>query len=459
MPEIGAISFSGLATGMDTKNLIKELVRIAREPIRRLERNRAREEKKVSVFQELHSKLLAVRTAAKKLLTEIDFFVRADTLSDETALGASVTSTAQVGFYNITISALAKGGQETFVGVADHTAQDLSGTFTIQNASTNPTSFSISIDATGKSLQELRDAINSDANNDGYVTATILDRGSGANRYVLQIKANTPGTQNDLDVTATASLSKDTNANVTFAAVDASFSVDGVSFTRSTNTVSDAISGVTLSLKTETITAVTLTVSNDAGAIQSNIKTFISAYNDVLSYVKGKSTLDQKNPQNNGPLFGDATVRGITSRLQQRLTAAVAGLAEDYNALHDLGITTGTDGKFVIDETTLAAALAADTDKVGKIFMLSGGISGVADRVDEELAGMTDAVGGLLDIRVDGLQERIATLNDRMDTMERRITTYESTLTRQFAALERLVNTLQSQGTALGGFAFGQAQR
>jgi flagellar capping protein FliD len=99
-----------------------------------------------------------------------------------------------------------------------------------------------------------------------------LDTGSGTNRYRLQVKGNTTGTANGFDVTPPASLTLDTNTNVTFAASDASFTVDGVALTRSSNTVSDAISGVTLTLKSKTVTAATFTVNNDTATMQANIK-------------------------------------------------------------------------------------------------------------------------------------------------------------------------------------------
>jgi flagellar hook-associated protein 2 len=132
------------------------------------------------------------------------------------------------------------------------------------------------------------------------------------------------------------------------------------------------------------------------------------------------------------------------------MTDAVSGLTGDLNALNDIGITTGTDGKLAIDKTKLSDALATNTDSVSKIFIGNAGVSGVAVRVKSELTNFTNPIGGLIDVRVDGIQARITGLNDRIDVMERRMTSYESTLVRQFTALERLVGSLQTQGIALG---------
>src|SRR5919197_3754821 len=137
MPDVGTISFGGLATGLDTKTLISQLVGLAQQPIQRLEQSRSLDQKKISTFQEFNGKLLTLKTTSQKLLNSTDFFARTNTVSDDTKLDASVTSTAQTGNYAIAINDLAKTGQETFVGVANQTAQILSGTFTIQNAATN----------------------------------------------------------------------------------------------------------------------------------------------------------------------------------------------------------------------------------------------------------------------------------------------------------------------------------
>jgi flagellar hook-associated protein 2 len=450
MPDIGTVTFGGLATGLDTKTLVNQLVSLARRPIQRLEQSRTQAEQKVSTFQDFNSKLLALQTASEKLLNPTNFFARTGAVSDDAALDAAVTSTAQAGDYAITVNRLARVGQQTFLGVADKASQTLSGTFVIQNAASNPASFTISINTDGMSLEQLRDAINNDANNNGKVTATILDTGSGQERYHLQIKGNITGTANDFDVTSTASLSKDNSTNVTFAAEDAEFLIDGVSITRSTNVISDVIDGTTIILKNTTVESVRLTISNDVKVIEDNIKGFISAYNDVRSYIDSKSTLDQKDPQNNGPFLGDSTVRGIYVQLQQLMTDSVSGLNGDFNALNDLGITTGKDGKLAIDDAKLANALATNADNVSKIFIGNGGASGVAARVKSQLTNFTNPIGGLIDIRVDGIQSKISDLNDQIDLMDRRVTSYENTLVQQFTALEQLIASLQTQGNALG---------
>lgn len=354
-----------------------------------------------------------------------------------------------MGNYALSVHQLARVGQQTFVGIADQTAPTLAGTFSIENTGDGP-DFAISINADGMSLQQLRDAINQDPNNQGKITATILDTGAGQDRYRLQVKGNTPGTINDFNITSGASLSQDTDVSVTFSATDAKFSIDGVSMTRSTNIIADAIDGSTLTLKKETTEPVMVTVNNDMETIQNNIKSFINAYNDIRSYINSKSTLDQKNPQNNGPFLGDATVRGIYTQLQKFMTSAIPGLAENFNSLNNIGTTTDTNGKLAVDETKLSTALSTNIDKVSQIFMGTESISGLAFKVKSELISFTSPVGGLINIRIDGIQSRITTINDRIDVMERRMTSYENTLVRQFTTLERLVGSMQTQGNALG---------
>jgi flagellar hook-associated protein 2 len=458
MPEIGAISFGGLASGLDTKTLISQLVRLARQPMQRLEQSRSLEEKKISAFQEFNGKLLALKTAAQKLLTPTDFFARTVTVSDDTKLGVSATSSAQTGTYTITIDELARVGQEGFVGVADKTAQNLSGTFAIENAPTNPSGFAININTSGMSLEQLRDAINNDSNNDGRITANIIDTGPGENRYRLIIKGNVVGIVNDFDITSTASLTIDSDVNITFSANDANLTIDGISIIRSNNTISDIIDGVTLVLKEKSLSPLRFTVENDTLTMQNNIKSFILAYNEIRSYIDSRSRIDQKNSQNNGTFVGDSSVRGIYERIRKLITEPVSGLSEDYNAINDLGITTDIDGKLKIDDTKLMNAISTEPDKIREIFTGNSNIVGIAENIISELTNFTDPVGGLINIRIDGLRTRITSLDDRISLVGRRLMNYEATLVRQFMALEQLISSLQAQGGALGALRIHRQQ-
>jgi flagellar hook-associated protein 2 len=353
-----------------------------------------------------------------------------------------------VGNYKVTIGQLARIGQQTFVGVESKTSHTLSGTFMIGNAASNPSNFAISINTDGMSLEQLRDTINSDINNSGKVTATIIDTGIGVEHYRLQIKGNATGTTNDFSITSSSSLIRDNDVNMTFQAHDANFSIDGVSLKRSENIITDVIDGVTFTLKKNVLDPVIFTVDNDIGYIQSNIKTFISSYNEMRSYINSKSELDQKNPKNNGPFLGDSTVRGIYMRLQQLMTGEISGITENFSALHDIGITTGSDGKLNIDDTKLSNTLEKNSEYVSKMFIGTNIISGIASRVNFELNKFTNPIGGLINLRVNGIQSRITNLNDRINVVERRVSNYEKTLVRQFTTLEQLISSLQTKGNA-----------
>ena len=245
---------------------------------------------------------------------------------------------------------------------------------------------------------------------------------------------------------------------MTFTANDASFTVDGIALSRSNNIVSDVINGVILNLKDKTTSPTTITVGNDNAVIENNIKLFINVYNDVRSYVNTKSTLDQKNPQNNGPFLGDSTVRGINDRPQQLVTGPIAGLIDNFNAINDVSITTTSDGKLSVDYTKLSTAIVENIDSISKIFVVTSSVRGLAGRIEAELGQFTSPMGGLIDIRMDGMQECMTDLNERITVMERRITSYESTLVRQFTALERLVGAMQFQGSSLGSLGSGGTQ-
>jgi len=329
MAEIGPVSFGGLTTGLDTKNLISQLLQLARLPQKRLEQIRSRENARITAFKDLNSKLQALSTALKKLETAKSFFVRTPTVSDTTKLDATIADSSQatVGTFSIGVKSLLATEKFVFNNVASDTTT-VTGTnkdLTVKDQLTQATLFTVDTTNDGMSLQGLRDAINSATGNNGRVTATIIDTGDPITPFRLELTADAAGTARGFDVTLSSGfgLTQDTGASVN--ATDTVFSVNGTTYTRTTNTITDIISGVTLNLKgitdanDDATKRVTLTVSDDITAMANNIKAIVSAYNDVRSFVASKSTLDQKNPPNNGPFVGDGTVRGIIDRLQTEL--------------------------------------------------------------------------------------------------------------------------------------------
>jgi flagellar hook-associated protein 2 len=152
-------------------------------------------------------------------------------------------------------------------------------------------------------------------------------------------------------------------------AQDAVIRVDTLTLVKENNTISDVIDGVTLSLvKADTSIANTVVVSEGSvSSAKSNIESFVSAYNTVITDLYNTFYYDPDKPTDN-PLRGDYTVRGIQATLKDIVMNSMPGLTGDYTAFYQIGISADTTGKLTIDDAKLSDALDDDPLSVIKLF-------------------------------------------------------------------------------------------
>ena len=252
----------------------------------------------------------------------------------------------------------------------------ISGTLHDGTAATS-TDFAITGSTTvGDLLTQIQNAF-------GNVTASMNSDGK------IQVTDNTTGTSK-LAVNLKSTIT-DPNGGVldfgSFSAVgavktytlqkgeDASFSVDGMNMTSSSNTVTDAIGGVTLNLLGgDSNTTLTLNVSTDASAIETKVNSLLTAYNNVISYVNTQMTYNSDTSTTGGPLFGDNTLKSIKSQLQNMVVSAV-GTSSSIKYMSDIGITIGSDNKLTLNTSTFENALSTNYKDVVNIFADSGSSS------------------------------------------------------------------------------------
>ena len=229
------------------------------------------------------------------------------------------------------------------------------GTLTI---SVGDSSFSIEVAEGGNSLANIRDAINKSAANKG-VQASLLTDVEGTHLVLTSTKT---GADHALTVTASGGnggleQSRD-NMEVRSEAQDAIVFVSGYEIHSASNTVSNAIEGVTLTLKapTEEGSTVLLGVDRDDAAIQDAAKKFVDAYNSLAGTIKSLSRYDVAT-EAAGTLLGDAMLRNIESQVRKLISSPVSGVNGNYTTLASLGITTQADGKLKLDTVRFNAAL------------------------------------------------------------------------------------------------------
>jgi flagellar hook-associated protein 2 len=319
------------------------------------------------------------------------------------------------------------------------------GTFSFRVGGGDPVT--VAVDAT-TTLEGLAGAINS-ATDDAQ--ASVINDGTG---YRLVLRSAASGEANTITVTANAtSLGLPSGpvagGQLLQEAQAAVFSIDGLPMTRSSNRVEGAIEGVTITLKNEGTS--TLSVTADTTSVRTKIEAFVAAYNAAVTLVSSNSDYDAE--AGTGEAFtGESTARDIMTRLRSILGTRVAGLPEALRVFSQVGIKTEKDGTLSIDSSRLDATLSSDPNGVAELF--SSG-SGVAVSVHGYLDGVTDTISGSIAYRTKTLNTLVSKITDSVEKQEARLEEKEEDLIQQFAKLESIMSTYSTQASYLSGLLSG----
>lgn len=452
---MASISSPGLGSGLDINGIITKLMQVESLPLNALATKEASYQAKLSAFGSLKGALSSLQTAAQTLKNTSTFTGMSASVSDSTVFTATANSTASANTYDITVSKLAKAHSIRTNNLTDFAtgATFEAGTLSIQIGSGTATNITLTA---GKTLAEIATAINAASTgatamviNDGTYDRLVLTSGTTGASGAITFTATTTDDVN----TTTRALTNLVGANLTTvqAAQNAELTVGGVAITRSSNTITDAIAGVTLNLLKADITtppAAKLTVAKNTGTVTSAVNAFVKAYNDAISGIKQLTAYDAANKKAS-VLTGDSTARSIQSQLSNLVSASVSGIAGGISRLSDIGITMQKDGTLATDSSKLSAALADTTKDVASLFtQTSSGNEGIAVRFNTILEGIVGS-SGLIAGRTDGINASIKDLGKRADALNVRLTAIERRYRAQFTALDTLVASMNQTSTYL----------
>lgn len=435
---------------INVSSLVSQLVAAAQAPREALISNQTESvTAEISAVATLQSALSTFQSALTSLATPSAFNALAATTGDATVLSASADAHATPGTYTVVVSALAQAQQlrsSVFAQGADATV----GTGTL-SVSLGGTSFNVAIDGANDSLSGIASAINSASGNPG-ITATVLQGSQGA---YLVVSSSLTGSSNTIQIsesdggTGLAALTYGTGNTTNYtqetAPQDASYTIAGVAGTSPSNTVSNAVSGVTLNLLGTTGSdGTTLTVSNDTTTIQSNIDAFVSAYNTLLGSFQ---TLGGYNAatQTAGTLMGNGLLTNIQSQTNEALYSIVNTGSSVYNSLASIGITTNSNGTLSVNDATLATALTANQGAVSELFSGSGGI---ASTLNSEITNDLSSSGSIGE-ESQTLTTQENSLTAQSNTLTEQMAALSASLTQQYSALNAMLSTLQTTSAYL----------
>jgi flagellar hook-associated protein 2 len=386
-----------------------------------------------------------------------------------TADGKGVTATtaagAVAGSYAVNVTNIATS-QSITSGAFN--ATDKLGTGTMK-LSVGGKDMTINITDGNNTLSGIASAINSAPDNPG-VTAAIVNGKDGAH---LVLRSSSTGLANGIDIDVTSSdaaLNKldvtsststtgpdpddptktitvpehtvvDGSGNWTqsVAGQDALFTIAGTEVTSASNTVKDAISGVTLTLTSESVgDPQTLTIGQDTDGQKTAIEAFVTAYNNYVSTASSLTTFDatQAKGSQGGALLGDSMMNTIKNTLATIISKGV-GTGKDQVNLASIGITLQPDGTLKTDEDALTAAISSNSGTVASLF---NSVTGVAATLNNSLSSFL-STGGIIDTRTTALNADLKSIADQ----QTQLTAYTAQLTTSYNAQFTALNTLMSQ--------------
>lgn len=364
----GTSSIGGIISGLSTDDIISKIMSVAKQPVTDLTTKQADLTKQLSAWQEFNTRILALQTSSLSLADPTNFASNGVTSSDETLLTGTADATAASGTYYITVTSKAQTQQLASQGFAS--LDSAVGKGTIHFAMADSSVFDIKVDDNNNSLTGLRDSINKSGQG---VSAVIVNTGDAAKPYQLLVTSKGSGTKNAMTITSDSTDAGKIAINqVVQAASDATLELGSgagkISITKSTNSITDVIPGVTLNVNNfDTSKTVTLQVSTDTASIEKKVNDFVTQYNNIVDFLNAQFTFDmQGNSQ--GVLFGDYQLQILQSDLSSSIMTPAAGLSQDLKSLAQVGITVGTDGKLSVNTGTLDDALSNKLSQVNALF-------------------------------------------------------------------------------------------
>jgi flagellar hook-associated protein 2 len=416
----------GFGSGLDMPKLVADLAAASREPkVARFEARARTVQASISAVAQARSDLDGFASSLSALIAGGSLQSQ-PVVSDATLLDAKPRAGAQLGNFagEIEILQLARGQMSASGLFASSAAPVGQGTLTI---TVGTVATDVVIGATNDSLDGLAAAINASGSG---IAANVITDPQGA-RIVLK---GTTGAASAFTLSGSASA-----FTMVQTAQDARFRIDGLNYTRGSNTVDDAVPGLSLTLKKAAPgTTVSVGVTRSAEPLETTLDDFVSVYNTL------KSDLATAR----GATRNDSTLRTLDQQLSRLLTQAVS--SGSPASLSAIGIKTNRDGTIALDEIAFRAAWASNPDGVEAIFMptrdslhtaaTDPGIGGALDALKTAASGGSGPLASL----TGRLGKESAAITKDRETMEAREATYKARLERQFAGLDGRIGTLKA---------------
>ncbi|MFY9175324.1 MAG: flagellar filament capping protein FliD [Peptococcia bacterium] len=491
---------SGLATGMDTENVIRDLMKIERFPLDKKLKEKQIWEWRRDDYRSLNTRLLALKNKAFDMTLNTNYLVKRATSTNESVATASASGSALNGVYNLKVLQLAEAATNTSSQAISLSSddkidpskslyylKDMFADSSFFDGVTADDSFDVTINGKtltfsyGDGLNKILNTINSDKD---LKVSIFYD--SGTDRIAMTSKVTGEDAELHVEGAFFTDLLKIDNSTKV-AGKNAEFILNGLATNRSSNNFT--INGVTFNLKGVTPggvdgVATSIDIQTDTDTIVNNIKAFVDLYNEVLTALDSKITepryrdyqpltSEEKDAMKeadiekweekarSGLLRSDSIIEGILTDMR-RIVAETVGGIDGLKSLNEIGISAGAyltnkTRTLTIDERKLREAIEKDPEAVAKIFnneseidsekglmirlneKITAGINKITNRAGNSTTGYDQSV----------ISKTIRNIDDYITRMEERLMKVEENYWRRFTAMERAISTMNSQSAWL----------
>ncbi|MHA6576959.1 flagellar filament capping protein FliD [Pseudomonas yamanorum] len=453
---MGDISVSGPVTGIDTQSIVTALVNAEQAPKQsQINKQSQTQTAQLSSIGKIQAALDAFRGAMDNMAKDASIGGLTAATSDANVSTVTLGSGASAGSYLLVVNQLATASKiatQNFPGGAKSVVNSGSTATTLE-ISQSGQSYGVSVPP-GATLQQVRDSINAQYSSAG-LSANILTDSTGSR---LVVTSTNTGAGTDITLGGNTGLEAGTTV-VGGPPVNAKYTIDGTPQESKSNTLTEAISGVSIKLTAvsplpsgvtdpdaaRVASTITVTRSNDT--LKSSVKGFVDTYNALMTAIgtETKVTTNADGSTTPSALTGDATMRSLQSALRNELNAL--GGSGTLKSLAQFGVNTDqTTGKLSIDDKVFGAAIASNPTDIGGIF---NGDKGLLARMKTATDSYALSGTGVLASRSTTLTANIKDLQVQQDSLTARMAALKTSLTAKYTTMNSLVAQLTAQRSSV----------
>ena len=444
MASSGTISSSGIGSGLNVSQIVTALMDAEKGPLNSINKSISTDNAQISAYGSISSPISSFQSSIAGLITSSTIKATTASSSSASVLSVSNDGTALAGEYKITNVTLASpqvitSNIDTSAYTSINSSIGSTGSISILGNTITPATYTVA---------GIVEAINN-ANISG-VSATMTNLGtSAAPDYQIRI-VNTSDTAAEITASGGNIFTGLTFASA--AAVAGSVTINGNTVTRSTNTITDLVPGLTINLVGTGNS--TITVAQDNSALSSKVSAFVTAFNTLDKSLKDISSYDA-TAKKGAILYGDSTINSLRREIRSIITSTLGvDATTSYNRLSQVGVSFKSDGTLSLDSTALNTAISANFNKVAKLFSGTGvstdslGLHGFAYQLNTVLTSAT-GIDGSITNRKSSLQSDVRRLQARAEQEQLRLADLQQMYQRQYTALDKTVASLNSMASYL----------